>query len=126
MITSTGDLHVSLAANGFYPRSFQWQGQTLRILAVDGISTHGTERRFRVRTPIGCFELGLFTDAGLWRIRREPNWLDRAWARVQRMPRYPLPPWRQRTYRAAAPRQLVVAQTVRREGYANRLALVRQ
>lgn len=125
MTTSTNSLRVTLAANGFYPRAFQWQGQTLRILAVDAISTHGTERRFRVRTPVGCFELGLCTDAGRWLIRRAPNWLDRAWARVQQMPRYPLPPWRRRAFRVVAPRPVILAQPVRREGYAGRLALVR-
>jgi hypothetical protein len=118
-------LSVTLSANGFYPRSFRWGGQTVRVLAVDRISTHGAERRFRVRTPIGGFELGLVAEAGVWRVLREPNWLDRAWARVQRMPRYPLPPWRRRAYRVAAPGKVVVTQPVRREGYAGRLALVR-
>jgi len=118
-------LCVVLASEGFYPKAFQWRGQAVRVLSVDALSTHGAERRFRVRTPIGGFELGLFTDAGRWHIRRAPNWLDRAWARVRQMPRYPLPPWRRRAFQVAAPRPVVLAQPVRREGYAGRLALVR-
>ena len=78
-----------LAPNGFYPRAFRWQGRALRVLSVDRISTSGTERRFRVRTAIGPFELGLLTDASRWRVRRAPNWLDRMWARFQRMPSLP-------------------------------------
>jgi hypothetical protein len=126
MAMNAGTLQVTLAANGFYPRSFRWQGRALRVLSVDRISTSGTERRFRVRTAIGPFELGLLTDACLWRVRREPNWLDRMWARLQRMPRYPLPPWRRRVYRLAATQALAPAVEMRRESHANRLALVRQ
>ncbi len=126
MATSTDLLHVKLAADGFYPRSFQWRGRTVRVLAVHGISTHGAERRYRVRTTIGDFELGLFHQQGLWRIRRQPNWLSRLWARVQRLPRYPLPPWRRRGFCATVPRPVPDAPLMRRAGYADRLALVRQ
>jgi len=126
MAMNAETLQVTLAANGFYPRAFRWQGRALRVLSVDRISTSGTERRFRVRTAIGHFELGLLTDACLWRVRREPNWLDRMWARFQRMPRYPLPPWRRRVYRLAATQPLASAVEMRRESHANRLALVRQ
>lgn len=125
MMTSTDELRVALAADGFYPRAFQWRGRTLRILAVDAISTRGAERRFRVRTPIGNFELGLCTEAGRWRVHRAPSWLARVWARIHRLPRYPLPPWRQRAFRAVAPRVPIVAQPSRRESYAGRFALVR-
>ena len=126
MAMSIEGLQVTMTPNGFYPRAFRWQGRALRVLSVDRISTSGTERRFRVRTAIGPFELGLFTDACLWRVRRKPNWLDRVWARFQRMPRYPLPPWRRRVYRLAVTQPLVSAAKIRRESHANRLALVRQ
>lgn len=119
------ELQVMLAANGFYPRAFRWQGQTLRILAVEALSTHGAERRFRVRTPIGGFELGLFADAGLWRVRRAPNWFDRAWARVRRLPRCPLPPWRRRAGGMTPAEPAAGTQPARSEDYASRLALVR-
>ena len=126
MAMSIERLQVTLAPNGFYPRAFRWQGRALRVLSVDRISTFGTERRFRVRTAIGPFELGWLTDACLWRVRHAPNWLDRMWARFQRMPRYPLPPWRRRVYRLAATPRLASAVGMRREGHANRFALVRQ
>jgi hypothetical protein len=126
MATSIEGLQVILAPNGFYPRAFRWQGHTLRVLSVDRISTFGIERRFRVRTAIGPFELGLLTDACLWRVRREPHWLNRMWARFQRRPRYPLPPWRRRIFRLAATQSLAPAVEMRRGSHANRLALVRQ
>jgi hypothetical protein len=126
MAMTTEALQVTLAANGFYPRAFRWQGRALRVLSVDRISTSGTERRFRVRTAIGPFELGLLTDSCLWRVRRAPNWLDRMWARFLRMPRYPLPPWRRRAYHLAATPSLVPAAEMRRESHANRLAVVRR
>ena len=126
MATDIEALQVTMAANGFYPRAFRWQGRLMRVLSVNGISTSGLERRFRVRTTIGPFELGLLTDACLWRVRHAPNWLDRMWARFLRTPRYPLPPWRRRVFRLAATPPLSPAVEVRREGHANRLALVRQ
>jgi hypothetical protein len=126
MAIDTKALQVILAANGFYPRAFRWQGRLMRVLSVDRISMSGMERRFRIRTAIGPFELGLLTDACLWRVRHAPNWLDRMWARFQRMPRYPLPPWRRRVYRLAMTPPLAPAVEVRREDHANRLALVRR
>jgi hypothetical protein len=126
MAMSIEGLQVTMAPNGFYPRAFCWQGRALRVLSVDRISTSGAERRFRVRTAIGPFELGLFTDACLWRVRRGPNWLDRMWARFQRRPRYPLPPWRRRVYRRTATKSLAPVAEMRRENHADGLALVRQ
>ncbi len=113
---------VTLAPNGFYPRSFRWRGRTVRVLSVDRISTWGAERRFAVRTAMGSFELGCTLDARAWLVRREPGWFDRIVARLHRLPRYPLPPWKRRSFVFAA----AVVREVRREGYANRLALVRQ
>ena len=126
MTVSIRGLQVTMASNGFYPRAFRWQGRALHVLSVDRISTSGSERRFRVRTAIGPFELGLFTDTCLWRVRRKPNWLDRMCASFQRMPRYPLPPWRRRVFRLAVTKPPVSAAEMRRESHANRLALVRQ
>lgn len=126
MTMNTEALQVVLAANGFYPRAFRWQGRVMRVLSVDRISMSGMERHFRVRTASGPFELGLLTDTCLWRVRRAPNWLDRIWARFQRMPRYPLPPWRRRVFRLTAASALAPAMEVRRESHANRLAVVRR
>ncbi|GEM_PF-3152748 len=126
MAVPVDGLHVKLADDGFYPRSFRWRGQTVRVLAIDGISTRGEERRYRVRTAVGGFELGLFPFSGLWRLYRQPNWLSRLWARLQRLPRYPLPPWRRRTFDMAAPAGVLSTSSGRREAYAGRFALVRQ
>ena len=119
-------LHVKMAADQFRPRSFRWRGELCRVLAVTGISTHGVERRFRVLTRRGRFELAFSTQAGQWQMRREPGWVERAWARVRRLPRYPLPPWRRRAYKPRPARRIVVQRQKKEGGYANRLALVRQ
>ncbi len=120
-----------VASNHFYPHAFRWQGRTVRVLAVEGLKTLGAERRFRLATAEGHFDLGLFTDSGAWCLRREPGWLGRAWMRwwpFHRQPRFPLPFWRRRTRRRA-----VVAAPAHRATrvpaggfYADRLALVRQ
>lgn len=119
-------LQVTLASDGFYPRSFRWQGGLRRVLSVEGVGTFGAERRYWVRTAEGLFELGLIPETGLWRLRRAPGWFSRVWARWRRSPRYPLPVWRRRVDRPVlcvrpAPRDLG------EEGcYAGGLALVRQ
>jgi len=119
-------LQVTLASDRFYPRAFRWQGRVVRVLSVDRIRTFGAERRFRVRTAVGRFELGWLTDSGQWRVRREPNWLDRIWSRLRRMPRYSLPPWRRRVFNQVAAQPRASALEMGRECHANWPALVRQ
>ena len=115
MTRQTSRVQVSLAPNGFSPRSFHWQSRLVRVLSVESIRTFGTERRYLVRTAEGNFELGWYTEADVWIVRRSPSWLDRVWVEWRNAPRYPLPEWRRR---------------VRRGGtggdHADRLALVRQ
>ena len=62
----TSDVQVILAPDGFYPQTIQWQGGTLHVLCVEGFQTTGMQRRFRVRTPEGPFEidLNLFSPIG--------------------------------------------------------------
>ncbi|MGC8782606.1 MAG: hypothetical protein ACP5UQ_17230 [Anaerolineae bacterium] len=120
-----GELRVTLAADGFYPRSFWWRGRTVRVLAVERVGMHGNERRLRVRTPIGPFELSLVTASDRWRVRRAPGWLARLFMRLKRMPRYPLPPWRRRAF-AAAPARPVAKFPEEVPSHAGRFALVRQ
>jgi len=128
-------LQVALAPDGFYPQAFRWEGRLVRVLAIESVNTFGTERRFRVRSATGRFELGFYTDAGVWRLRRKPGWLGRLWARWQNAPRYPLPVWRRRSRRTvvAAAARAKVAQ-IRWPSvagwaggrHAERLAVVRQ
>ncbi len=99
MADQTSPLKVILGSSRFYPHAFRWQGRTVRVLAVESIKTLGLERRYRVRTGQGYFELSLFTDSGAWWLHRSPNVLSRLWARWQNVPRYPLPFWRLRTRR---------------------------
>jgi hypothetical protein len=118
-------LRIVLRPEGFYPQALHWQGRTLRILYVEDVQTSGLERRYRVRTPEGSYDLRLHTGTGVWQIHRRPGWLDRARARLAALPRYPLPAGRRRAHRApkVTPRQRSAAEG---GGYANRPALVRQ
>jgi len=118
-------LQVVVAPDGFYPRTFEWQGRLVRVSAVEAMYTSGIERRFRVRTVEGQFELGFRAGSGVWCLRRHPGWLGRAWARLHNLPRYPLPAWRRRT-RQTAGGQRVAPIPIAKEGHdADRLALVR-
>jgi hypothetical protein len=92
-------LRVIIGPNKFSPHAFHWRGRTVRVLAVESIKTFGAERRYRVRTGEGRFELGFCTDSGTWQLRRTPNWLSRLWARWNNTPRYPVPTWRRRARR---------------------------
>ena len=92
-------VQVSLAADGFSLRSFRWQDRVVRVLSVESVCTLGTERRYQVRTVEGNFELGWYTEAGVWIVRRSPSWLDRARVEWRNAPRYPLPAWRRRVRR---------------------------
>ncbi|OIO89998.1 MAG: hypothetical protein AUK03_13670 [Anaerolineae bacterium CG2_30_64_16] len=127
MTSQTESLHVILAPDGVRPQSFRWEGRALRVLGVESVNTFGAERRYRVRTGEGRFELGLFTDVGIWRVRRSPTWLGRFWARWQNPPRYPLPAWRRRSRRVAAQVPQVAAPLLITGGvHADRFAVVRQ
>ncbi|PKO21843.1 MAG: hypothetical protein CVU38_12700 [Chloroflexi bacterium HGW-Chloroflexi-1] len=120
-------MHVTLAPDSLRPRSFRWQGRSFRVLGVESVNTFGAERRFRVRTSEGRFELGLCTEEGSWRVRRRPTWLGRIWARWQNAPRYPLPAWRRRSRRVAAQvKQVAPAPLVTGGVHADRFAVVRQ
>jgi hypothetical protein len=101
MADSKALLKVVIGSNRFGPHRFWWQGKSVRVLSVESIKTFGAERRYRVRTGEGYFEMGLLTDSGMWLLRRQPSWLSRLRARWQNMPRYPLPAWRRRPRRAA-------------------------
>jgi hypothetical protein len=96
MARQTGSLRVRLSADGFWPQAFMWEDMPLRVLAVEGVRTEGRERRYRLATREGSFELALDTQTGRWRVRRAPHWWNRLAARWQRTPRYPVPAWRRR------------------------------
>jgi hypothetical protein len=117
---------VVLAPNGFNPRSFRWQGCTVRVLSVEGVRTLGTERRYRVRTPQGDFELGWYTDAGVWVVRRSPGWLDRVRGQWRSAPRYPLPAWRRRSRGSELRSSHVSVTAATGGGHADWFAVVRQ
>ena len=115
-----------MTPDGFYPQALRWQGSTLRVLYVEKVQTAGLERRYRVRTGEGPYELGCHIATGAWQIHRGPSWLDRARARLARMPRYPLPAWRRRSHPAVQAAHAQPAPVAGGGGHANRLALVRQ
>lgn len=125
-MNKTNALQVTLCADGFYPQTLRWQGRTVRVLNVEGMQTCGLERRYRLRTTEGRYELGLHIGAGIWQVRRSPSWLDRTWARVQRVPRYPLPAWQRRARAQRSVPQPAAAPQPRGGSHAVRLALVRQ
>lgn len=99
MASSSGDTSVSLAPGGFLPQSFRWQSHSYRVLAVESVKTRGLERRYKVASREGHFELALDTARDTWRVRRRPIWLSRVWYRFQNGARYPLPAWRRRQAR---------------------------
>ena len=119
-------LRVSLSPDGFYPQAFLWRGRPVRVLSVEGVRTFRRERRYRVRTGEGYFELGFCTDTGAWFVGRSPNWFSRAWAQWQSGPSYPLPAWRRRSRRTLTARTLMSVPVERGGNHAERLALVRQ
>lgn len=95
-------LRVSMAPDGFYPQSICWRGRGVRVLGVEDVYTCGPERRLRLRTPEGTYELGYHTDARIWQMRRAPTWWQRLRSGVRQMPRYPLPAGRRRGPRRPA------------------------
>ena len=120
------DLHVILAPDGFYPQALQWQGGTLRVLCVEEFWTSGMQRRFRVRTPEGSYDLGLHLGTGIWQILRRPGWLARTRALLAAQPRYPLPATRRRAHLGLKAASLSLASPSEGGGHASRVALVRQ
>jgi hypothetical protein len=126
MKSQTADVRVMIASDGFYPQSLQWQGSTLRVLCVEDFRTAGVQRRFRVRTLEGSFELCLDLGTGMWRMLRRPGWLARARAHLVSRPRYPLPAGRRRAHLPPAVRPPLAAAASEGGNHASRLALVRQ
>jgi hypothetical protein len=105
MVEPDEGLRVTFAPGRFFPQAFHWEGRFYRILAVHSIKTCGLERRYRVASPAGYFELALNVSSGGWRMRHAPNRLSRAWHQLHSGPRYPLPAWRRRRARAIADRR---------------------
>ena len=126
MRPQTSDMQVILAPDGFYPQTIQWQGGTLRVLCVEGFRTIGMQRRFRVRTPEGPFEIDLHVDSGIWQIHRRPGWLARGRAHLAAQPRYALPAERRRARPPLTARPALQASADGGGSHASWLALVRQ
>jgi hypothetical protein len=91
------EAQVAMAPGGVYPQMFRLAGRPYRILAIHSIETYGFERRYRVASSEGFFELAQHTVHGGWHVRRRPNWLSRILYRWQTGARYPLPAWRRRS-----------------------------
>ncbi|MGE5603836.1 MAG: hypothetical protein ACM30E_12355 [Nitrososphaerales archaeon] len=91
MDSAVDEVRVRLAPDGFYPCTFRWAGRDVRVLSVEGLRTCGPERRFRVRTIEGVYELTHDTDSSVWRMRRSPTLFSRALALLALEPRYTLP-----------------------------------
>jgi hypothetical protein len=125
MRPQTSDVRVILAPDGFYPQTIQWQGDTLRVLCVEGFRTTGMQRRFRLRTSEGPFEIDLHVDSGVWQIHRRPGWLARARAHLAAQPRYALPAGRRRARPPLTARSALEASADGGGSHASRLALVR-
>lgn len=119
-------LRVWVGSSALRPRAFRWQGRTRRVLEVESVATFGSERRYRVQTLDGCFELGLFADVGEWRLRRCPGLVSRLAARWRYGPQFPVFPWRRRARCFAAGGAAATSVARAGGGYASRLALVRQ
>jgi hypothetical protein len=125
MTESITELRVTLAGDGFYPQMFRWADRDVRVLFVEGMRTCGLERRFRVRTVEGTYELSQHTRCGVWQMRRSPSWVGRTLAHISHAPRYSLPMNQRRVGRAQiAPRGS--GQTLPSQGgqHANGAALV--
>lgn len=89
-------LRVTQAPGELAPCSFHWAGRLVRVLYVERVHTRGVERRYRVQTPEGIYELSLNTLSGAWSMRHSPSRLSRAWTQMRHMPRYPLSHHRRR------------------------------
>ena len=100
MAHQVNELQVMYAARDRYPRAFWWRGRQYRVLSLESVYVVSHERRYRLATAAGCFELAQ-TTSGSWQVRRAPGWLSRVVVRWQNTPRYPLPVWRRRAYQTA-------------------------
>ncbi len=123
MVSQNTDVRVVLTADGARFQAFRWQGRVLRVLAVEDMRATGLERRYKVATPEGGYELALDLVTGRWSVRCGPSWLARARARLENLPRYTLPASRRRV---RSVRVAVAAPPAPGGSYAGRLALVRQ
>lgn len=103
MKLGSNQIKVTTSPDGFYPRSLRWQGRQVRVLCVEEVYTRGRERRYRLCTPEGMYEVGFVSDTGEWQMRRAPSLLRRWWARIQAMPRFPAPATRRRRVRQLVP-----------------------
>ena len=97
--TNINTLRVKTAPGGFYPQAFWWQGRLYRVLELESLRTVGLERRCRVHTAEGPYELAFDVSGKRWWMRRSPGVVERLLARWQNAPRYPLPVWRRRLSR---------------------------
>ena len=122
----TTHLRIVMTPDGFYPRALQWQGSTKRVLSVERCWTNGPQRRFRVRTPDGFYELGQNLGSGSWQLLRRPGWIERARTYLAALPRYALPASRRRTSPSFRRLQAQSTPVAEGGGHASRLALVRQ
>ena len=100
MAHQVSELQVTYATRDRYPRAFWWRGRQYRVLSLESVRVVSHERRYRLATTAGLFELAQ-TASGSWLVRRAPGWLSRVWVRWQNTPRYPLPAWRRRSYQSA-------------------------
>ncbi len=91
MADGTRRIEVVHEGSRMLPRSFRWGGRVIRVRSIDSIQAVGPERRYRVRTGEGHFELGLLGDSMTWNLRKRPTWLGKMWDAFQHPPRYPLP-----------------------------------
>lgn len=98
------EVQVRLAEDAFYPQMFRWAGRHVRVLSIEGLRTCGAERRFRVRTVEGVYELTQDTRSRVWRMRQSPSWFSRTLSHLAREPRYSLPSTSRRAVRARSGR----------------------
>lgn len=124
-------VRVTLASDNFYPQAFRWAGRSIRVLYVEGMRTVGAERRFRVRTVDGLYELAQHTTTQVWTMRRQPSWWTRALNQGEAA-RYQPAAGRGRVSRAAAraqarahPQAQQAAHTLEGGEHASGFALVR-
>ncbi len=95
-------VEMAVRPDGFTPRAFRWEDGLVRVLAVESVRTCGTERRYRVLTGEGRFELSYYSNDSQWYVRRSPTRLGRALCQWEAAPRYSLPMWRRRARRRLA------------------------
>jgi hypothetical protein len=117
-------IEVTVRSDGFTPQAFRWDESQIRVMGVESVETVGAERRYRVRTRLGRFEITLYTDAGRWFVRRSPTRIGRALWRWQSAPRYALPARRRRTRGRALSSVKAIGPDATGGGHADGFALV--